>query len=531
MNRIFRETLIVFMYFIILFLILPINCVTYISTPAVVNGTITLDTLATYQVISSLRIIEVNNNQPLIHITHSGVTLDLNGQLIEGLKTKSGNIGIKIDSGLSDIAILNGTIKNCSGKGLEINNGCFNIKLDNVTFQSVLSPAMSIDNGGSITLNNVSIETIYPITNPADYILGTYDTIGLYLYETAHTVKHSYRIKDMRISHLLVGSNAKNCVGLFANGIQNLFIDYANITDFTGTAFVIGVYAKEVKVSKITHLTIEGMYATGDLAPSIGIKYDSCEDCSLKDALIFGNKSEHSSIGIEWDETANLIIEQTRVSQNYGKDISYGIKGNAGSHNLLSKVSIIGNRSQFTVLDEGLVVGIGISGFEEVSQIIDSDISLQAGLGRCFGIVLSLDYQIGDEVPFGILIDNNKIYNNIAYKKCYGYRDFSPYNPDLYSGTSVLTNNVAHGQGPVFKKGCSNVTLLKYMNYYSEAIVANSTGMINEISITTMNEIIRLVKNGSPLNVSYVFYEEFKPFLRKRLNRIIRGNKLLNVDD
>ena len=509
-----------------------------ISTASIVNGTIKLDKAGRYDVITSLKIEEQADEVPLIEITSSNIILDFHSNTVEGSLAKNNNIGIKIASGLSNIVIKNGTIKNCSGKGMDLGTSCFNITTKNFSLQNILSPSISVDNGGSIFFEGVNISTIRSETESANYVLDLFNTVGLYVYESVHSIENGCSLKDVKIDLLLLNNNSNKCAVIAAKDIKNLYFKNVFLVNFLGTE-VFGVYLDNVKACRFINLTIKQMSAVNSsIGHCVGIRFSQCCDCLLQDSLIYGNSSDNSYIGIEWTGDAlgsglskNITIERTRISQNYGQHILYGIKGENGAHNLINNCNIVANRNQIIdILPTDFVAGICFSGLEQASQITASEISLQFGLGRSFGIMLGLEGG-STYYPLMTIIDNNRLYNNIATVEIYGFRDYNDYytvgTSSAYPSATILTHNIASGQGPVFKIGTTDISEdEKYMNYFGYDIQQNSVGIVNEIIVTDMNGVARPV--GSPLNISYVNLDVYRlmrspskrvDFIRRQIGR------------
>lgn len=500
-----------------------------ISTPSIVNGKITIDKAGNYYVINHLKITEKNDEIPLLEITHSDVMIDFQNFTIEGALAKNRNIGIKIAPHISNVVIKNGAIKNCSGSGLVLGESCFNVSINNFLFLNMLSPAVSIDNGGVISFENVKVLSIRAETDSAKYVQGKFNTVGMYLFETVHKIENDCLVKNMTINHLYQNGDENICAAVVAQNIGNLNFEQMLITGFRGVQ-VYGFYFDRIYASRMLNITIDRIIAHDDSTSHVvGMCFDRCSDCLVKDSLIYGCRSDNSLIGIEWTGSSfeppyvqHLTIEDVRISQNYGKHTVFGIKGQNGKHNLIKHCQIISNRNQIEeYLDTDIAAGISIYDFEEVSQITNSDVCLQFGLGRVFGIVLGLDSTYG-YYPLMTIIDNNKLFNNVSVFSCYGFRDYSVPG-GFYPSATVLTNNVAIGQGPVFKLGTSSVSDdERFMNYYSYDIKQNPVGIVDELPVTDLNSSARPV--GNALNRSYVSLDLI-PFLtdaKKRLAFIQR---------
>jgi len=494
-----------------------------VSTPSIINGTIKLEKPGEYNLITPLKIVERNDDVPLIEIVQSDIVLDFHNYTIVGSLEKNNNIGIKIAPNLSNIVIKNGTVKNCSGKALELGGSCFNITIKSFSFQNMLSPSISIDNGGSIFFEDIDISGIRSDTEVANYVVGEFNTVAFYMYESVHNIENGCSIKNMKIDHLLRNGDDRKCAVMVAQGIEKLFMDNVYMTNFMGTQ-VFGVYLDHVRTCRGINLTIEQMDAVNNsTAHLVGVRFCSCEDCLLQDSLIYGNRSDNSLIGVEWvgdgfaADLKNITIEGTRISQNYGQHVLYGIKGKGGKHNLIKNCNILANRNQIVeIIPTDFAIGIDISEFEEVSQISNSEISLQWSMGVACGITLGFESEYGF-YPLMTVVDNNKLYNNVGVAGSYGFRDYSPAE-GFYPCATILTNNISSGHGPVFKIGSSEVMADEpFMNYFSYDIKENPAGIVNEVLSGALNASVHSV--NSPLNDSYVNLEIYK-WVSKTTNRV-----------
>ena len=80
----------------------------------------------------------------IILIASSDVTLDLGGRIISQSSITGGGNGISIQTGLTNITIKNGTIRNITSNGIAVASGCKRITIENIVFQDFSASPISL---------------------------------------------------------------------------------------------------------------------------------------------------------------------------------------------------------------------------------------------------------------------------------------------------------------------------------------------------------------------------------------------------
>lgn len=470
-----------------------------ISTAQVVNGTITINEPGAYQFIGSLKLTERTTGSSLLHITSSDVTIDFAGFTLEGKKAQSNITGILINTGLSNIKLLNGTIKNCSGRGMVIEHECYNVQCKNMSFISIQSPAISALNCGALSFDQVSINVVQTTADTSRYAIGLFDTTGMLIAEDgSSSFVGGYNIGNCNLSQLQPSTDAKSCALVF-DSVTNAFVNGLTVTNWNGKTSV-GVCAYRSRCCLLENIAIKNLAATsassGVTCNSIGVLFDTSSDCSIKQATIAANSAQSGFYGIKLNICTQTRIENSDINSNQADTTFYGLLLQGGLRNTISNVRILENRTSLSELKSKLACGISLSSAETKSLIDHCTILGQFSGGICFGIVLGYN----SDAASNNVISNNIIGKNQGLTNSYGFYDYG-----IGNGT-LLFKNIAYGQGAVFFQGTSNVKLKNHMNYYSHDIVDNTIGVINEFVMTNQNAQT-VLENTTPINISYALYE------------------------
>lgn len=117
-----------------------------------------IDRSGNYILINNITPNPTNNNKPIIKITQSNVTLDLNKKTIFQIRNNgaTGIVGIEIANGLRNISIINGTISDINGTGLKLGSSCSEINIEDLKVVNCSKIGLDFTSGGNvIELNNV----------------------------------------------------------------------------------------------------------------------------------------------------------------------------------------------------------------------------------------------------------------------------------------------------------------------------------------------------------------------------------------
>jgi hypothetical protein len=220
-------------------------------------------------------------NDNIIHITSSDVLLDLNGLIIsQGNATANFN-GIVINSGLSDIIIQNGIVRNVTGTAVLVNQGCARIQINNIACENcnlaglALSGATgtnqivdcSIANcrflgcGSSINATSVVTFTQCSRLNILSNVIA--NTIGTVANLSAFTMNNC---SLCTILNLNINNNTAAALSLFneTSGIQNT-IQNTLISTNTSAGTIIGFNVNGSVFDMFINNSVTANNATGSL--------------------------------------------------------------------------------------------------------------------------------------------------------------------------------------------------------------------------------------------------------------------------
>lgn len=410
--------------------------------------------------------------QPLIRVATSGVLIDLQGRTLSMAGAAAGSNGIEIDSGVTNVIIMNGSIRDCSGSGIYINPGCSNITLYQMTISN--TQLSSIVFAGATQINP-SIRDSQVIncnitaggTGPDGIVHGLYanNCANIFcngLVSSGHTsdtliVKSVFfnnstdcQLQDCRASDNsgagCSGFEFNNCGSIFCTGLV-ASNNFGNVSSGANTAHGIAlVSVRDSKFSKC--LCTENRLARQDRIAS----------------------------GLLIELSRNNIIEHCTFNNNSAVTDVAGIFSVFSRNNIIDNVSINGNSNDET----GEAAGIIFVG-ESNTIVQNSLISSNTAVGDAFGI------KLGDDDPDNncsfMIIDNNRLYNNRGTDRSYGYRDFQ------VPTTNFFMRNFAFGQGQVRMYGGTNPSVQDHMNFCSPSFFKNTAGVVRETNTISISEL------------------------------------------
>ncbi|MBI2774404.1 hypothetical protein HYX58_00130 [Candidatus Dependentiae bacterium] len=108
----------------------------------------------------------------IINITSSNVTFDLGGYVISQGNSTAGVDGIVINSGLTDIVVQNGTIRNLTSRGIVVNQNCARININAINLQSCGTNGIAMLGAAGNTINDCQISNCRIFSCPATIAVG-----------------------------------------------------------------------------------------------------------------------------------------------------------------------------------------------------------------------------------------------------------------------------------------------------------------------------------------------------------------------
>lgn len=132
--------------------------VTTIGQSDISNGkTLTISTPGHYVLTRNLVFVPDAASDTIINITTNDVTIDFGTHTIYSNKALAGTKAINIATGLSNITILNGTIKGMTGVGIYVNSSCRNVHVSNMIIMDCDEGGLSLNSSDHLYVTNCVI--------------------------------------------------------------------------------------------------------------------------------------------------------------------------------------------------------------------------------------------------------------------------------------------------------------------------------------------------------------------------------------
>jgi hypothetical protein len=236
-------------------------CITSFVIPSLHAPQVTIDQPGLFLLDVTRAYSPTTNNDSIINITSSNVTLDFQGNSISqgSNNTQTGLDGVAINSGLTNITIKNAHIQNLSGVGIRINSACTKITIKDSLIETCYSGGILLSGPGvsGIEVGNTRISTCTGVNGGPAYGIRSISAAAANIHDCiinqndASTTSSGYGI-SLENSQLCVLSD-NNIVSNGGSGIaagisltacnnvilQNLFVanTICHDTTYAGTAY------------------------------------------------------------------------------------------------------------------------------------------------------------------------------------------------------------------------------------------------------------------------------------------------------
>lgn len=478
-----------------------------------------------YYVASDLYFTPTNNNAIGIEIAASNVTLNLNSETLNHNSNGfTGFIMIKLDSGYSNIAIINGKLISDNGstssKGIYIDSSTSPV--NNITIKNLLIKKFNLygiyEAIGSVTANNITISNV-EVSEIIDTVTGT-QLWGFYITKRNNIIIENCSCNNCRVNnssntficffigdlnaptenvkisncnassntgfdvtgYVVLGENIslKNCIScnntsvnymnsFFPVACHKITIDSCsciNNTSTTGAVNGFWLYPNptfsDIIIRKCLVLNLKGFSANG----FVNDLHSNCaiyDECSVKNLIATNGQA------IGYYNLANGSIYKNCLAQGISSTtaISRGFYSTGTSNCFFEKCSSIDNSSSAASYAIGFELEINSN-----SSIINC-ISLNnvCSTGTAAGIFI---ITCTNCISLG-----NQLYNNIGNSQ-YGYYDGTAF----ASTTNFLAKNVAYGQGVSQNIGGAgyNSTKTNYFIGTASATATDRSGLISDVT-------------------------------------------------
>lgn len=443
-----------------------------------------------------------NNSSTVITINASDTVLDLNGMVIaQAHNNAATNLNaILVNTNVSNVLIMNGSINSLSGIGVKSNSGSNNIVLMNVKINGCGNYGANLSTSNNIAFINCSFTNCN-----ASGATATDGAVGAHLSSCVDIV-----IKNCIFSHNQASASSNNGIGLNLSGCTDATIeDCIASTNKGDSAFGFRLVSSTRGIN-FTNCIANYNEATANSSSAAGFLLSSSHANEFFNCKAAYNRRNAG--------TATAAFGFNLTSSNYNNfsncesrynDASgstgncAGFLSNGGKGNLFKQCIATGNVAGSSASSIG--AGFVISNAEN-SSIIEECKAMynDGGTGEGYGILADatqLTYTGSDARTVNCVISKNLLIGNIGTAKKYGYRDTVA----AATGTAnLLTSNVAYGQGSVGSLGgSSNLTIGTTMNYaflFTTGDLAadySADKTISELKIGGVGEMGRVSTSGS----------------------------------
>lgn len=471
-----------------------------------------------------------STNTSCIRIDANDVILDLSAHSISQLSTTTGKTitGIEVTSGKNQFAIINGGVSHINGIGIKINPtssnflvstllindctiaGCAIDTVTNIAIENMVITNCNGNNGGAVLgacglqiINSSEIRISDSFFNTNQAFNPTKNSTGVYLANVKSTRLMNCAASGQRGANAFgfrLTSSASSCILRDCGALNNI--------STTGNSY-------GLSLETASEITIRDFYA-GSLSATggecCGIAITNSSGIDFVNCLVKGTKAINgsSAMGFKCMRMANSRFVNCHALANVATSSSvygfylYGCAGNAfsncesransastspydaygfytarGGGNAFSECRAINNTGGNTTTS--IAAGFALRNGEAYSGVTESIASGSTTAGQAYGIMIghSSDSAVSS---FSTIHKNYLVYN--LGSKSYGYRDFAPYT------TTILTSNIAYGQGAINPSSSEQLTLKNAMNFmFTHTGGRYPTGTVAEASIGNLNTV------------------------------------------
>lgn len=401
-----------------------------------------------YQLGSDIVVQPVNTNVTIIRIATSNVVLDLDNHAISQAPGSFATVnGIEVTDASANVTVRDGMMSDINGTGILVQNQATNVRIADISINSCSYQGISIDSATNVVLSNINVTHC-----DGSHEDATNGALGIAITNTSIA----------SLNHIVCAANSNQ-----AGDSTGILIDNSD----------------ECTLSKVISAGHTGSNAYGFKITG------SSTACSLLSCKAINNTATSSlCVGFYMSSAINTdVINCIARSHNTrgSSHVCYGFYSVNGHANKFENCQASSNYAQI------VCAGIGITGREQFTRIINSTSEVNSSDVDAYGIMIGTDGN--DMQPAHCTVSGNQVYNNAGQRKQYGIRDFSPITTSLYK------ENSAYGHGRI-NPGPGNLVLTDAMNY----MISFSPSAASNLMFTEekSEEVNRLQKQDSRENIS-----------------------------
>lgn len=462
----------------------------------------TIQQAGRYYVENDIIVTPSNNNSTIIVINASDVVLDLNGMVISQAhnNTATNLDAILVNTNVSNVLIMNGSINSISGIGIKGNSGVNNLVLTNVKVNACGNYGANFSLANNLLITNCSFTNCDASgATPSDGASGAYLSGCKDI-----TIKNSNFSHNQSVSASLsgIGLNLINCVDARVENSVSSANKGASGIGFRATSSTTGVTFKNC-IANYNEADADSGIAAGYLLNSAHAN----EFIKCKAAHNRRNSGTGSSaFGFQLESCNYNVFSKCEAKFNNasgGTGNCTGFLSNGGKGNLFKRSLATGNVAGNSSSSIG--AGFVLSNAENSSTIeACKAMHNDGGTGEGYGILADgtqLTYSGSNARTVNCLISKNILLGNTGTAKAYGYRDSIS---AATGSANLLISNVSYGHGTVGTlSSSSNLTITNNMNFAFQfttgdlAADYSADKTISELKIGGVGEMGRVSTSGS----------------------------------
>jgi hypothetical protein len=505
------------------------------------NAMYTITSPGRYFFTGNILLAPENDDVTGIRISSDNVVLDFSSFSISQVQTTTANsvTAVEIDSNLSNIAIIFGGIDNINGTGIKANDDTINILISNMVINKCSLFGTYITNCKNIILNSSVITNC-----TGEHYNATDGAVGLKLDNIKNIRaiscffnKQSSTTKDA-CGILMSNCQAcrmQDCAGSGMEGVNAYSFKITNTCrsclfrdcDCAGNVSSAGV-AIGMSLAYSQGITVLGNYSGSHSSTGsdcYGFEVNSCEAIDFLGCMTKDNKATTTGSVAGFHCTLSNIcrfinchsIYQNSSSNAYGfylfgcqsnvfkeceargQDASggtgdaYGFYTSSGAGNGYDTCRSASNKGGSGLTS--ISAGFAIRGGEDYSAIQKCISSGNNAVGEAYGIMLGYT---SENPNIRCIIHDNKLINNLAGIKKYGFRDFAE------NSTALLSANVSFGHGKINPSTTEQLTLTNSMNFMFTYTTAQYPGYV--VGEKKIGEVATITNSGPYANLSLIEY-------------------------
>ncbi len=259
----------------------------------------------------------------IVNITTSNVVLDLSDRIISQGNAIANVNGITVNSGLTDIAIKNGTIRGVTGEGIIVNQTCSRIYITNITFESCATDGILLNGGGGANqIADVQISgcRFYACAN--SITPGNVITIG-------QANKISIDDCIISVTTAVAGVSGISLVGCNLSNFSNIVIQ-----GNSSTSTFSGIFSITSTGNSFSNILIKNNAGATGFS---GFLFSSSNNHVLTNVIVLGNTSSGASVtGFDLTSSLNIVSNGCKALANSSVSFATGFRLGASNSNVFN---------------------------------------------------------------------------------------------------------------------------------------------------------------------------------------------------